>query len=108
MVTRNAALDFYRKEVAGRRYLQSTYAGTTHERSAEEEALHNSDADRVLVYLRELPADTRSLIHESFFERLPHSSIAQRRRMPLGTVKSRIRSALRSLRQTIVADAEVG
>ena len=108
MVTRNAALDFYRKEAADRRYLQSTYAGTTHEKSAEEEALANFDADRVVVYLRELPAETRSLLHESFFDRLPHSSIAQKRRMPLGTVKARIRSGLRSLRRTMIADADVG
>jgi RNA polymerase sigma-70 factor, ECF subfamily len=107
-VTRNAALDFQRKVETDRRYLKCSYEDRAYDRTAEEEALVNLDSGRVTVYLRALPTEIRSLIHESFFERSSHSSIARRRRLPLGTVKSRIRSGLSSLREMMDAEPERG
>jgi RNA polymerase sigma-70 factor (ECF subfamily) len=104
VVTRNAALDCRRKKEGDVSNLRYLYAHPVYGRSAEEEALTNLESIRAVGYLRGLPTDTRSLIHESFFERLSHSSIARRRHLPLGTVKTKIRSGLSSLRQMMGSD----
>jgi len=45
-----------------------------------------------------LPADLRELIEEAYFLGFTHSELAERHRLPLGTVKTRIRSAMQTLR----------
>ena len=57
------------------------------------------------VRLREamasLPGEQRKVIEMSFFEEKPHSEIAERLRIPLGTVKSRARLAMKRLRSLL-------
>ena len=48
-----------------------------------------------------LPPSQRQAIELAYFEGMTHSEIAQRTGEPLGTVKSRLRSALQSLRQVL-------
>jgi RNA polymerase sigma-70 factor, ECF subfamily len=49
--------------------------------------------------LRDLPPDQARAIDLVYFQGYSHSQAAQRLREPLGTIKSRIRAALRELRQ---------
>lgn len=51
--------------------------------------------------LAELPQEQRAILELAFFEELPHTAIAHRLDLPLGTVKSRIRLAMRRLRRSI-------
>ncbi len=53
-----------------------------------------------------LPADQQEVIRKAFFEDKPHTAIAAELRLPLGTVKSRIRSALGKLRQALEKEDE--
>ncbi|MGH9436052.1 MAG: sigma-70 family RNA polymerase sigma factor [Terriglobia bacterium] len=48
-----------------------------------------------------LPPSQRQAVELAYFEGMTHSEIAQRTGEPLGTVKSRLRSALQSLRQVL-------
>jgi RNA polymerase sigma-70 factor (ECF subfamily) len=48
-----------------------------------------------------LPDPQRVLLGLAYFEGLSHSEIAARTGVPLGTVKTRIRSAMETLRQTL-------
>jgi RNA polymerase sigma-70 factor (ECF subfamily) len=48
-----------------------------------------------------LTADERQVIEAAFFSELTHAEAAERLRLPLGTVKTRIRSALHKLRQVL-------
>lgn len=62
---------------------------------------------RVRAALGDLPADQLALVRLAFFEGLTHSQIAERDRIPLGTVKSRIRLAFARLRRALEADPKV-
>jgi len=57
-------------------------------------------ADRTLMneLLRQLPADQIEAIEMAFFHGLSHAQIAQQTGTPLGTIKSRIRGGLQTLR----------
>ena len=55
--------------------------------------------------LLRLGAQPRQLVSLAFLRGLSHEEIAEHTRLPLGTVKSQIRRALRSLRQTLGAGA---
>ena len=48
-----------------------------------------------------LPADQRQLIEGAFFEGYTHSELARRFGLPLGTVKTRIRTGMIALRQQL-------
>ncbi|MBS0506631.1 MAG: sigma-70 family RNA polymerase sigma factor [Proteobacteria bacterium] len=61
-------------------------------------AQHSSDLHRALMLLGAQP---RQLVSLAFFRGLSHEEIAAHTRLPLGTVKSQIRRALLSLRQTL-------
>lgn len=51
--------------------------------------------------LAELPAEHALVLKLSFFEELPHATIARELGLPLGTVKSRIRLAVAQLRRKL-------
>jgi RNA polymerase sigma-70 factor (ECF subfamily) len=57
--------------------------------------------DKVRVVLQTLPTEQQRSLELAFFEGLTHSEIAERTGDPLGTVKTRIRSALMSIRKAI-------
>jgi RNA polymerase sigma-70 factor, ECF subfamily len=52
-----------------------------------------------------LPADQRDLIEQAYFQGFTHSELAARWRLPLGTVKTRIRTGMQTLRDHLAARA---
>jgi RNA polymerase sigma-70 factor (ECF subfamily) len=67
--------------------------------SADVEARLMAQQAKILV--GKLPPQQREAMEMAFFKGLTHAEIAERTSVPLGTVKSRIRSALRSLGKAI-------
>jgi RNA polymerase sigma-70 factor (ECF subfamily) len=59
--------------------------------------------EKVRTVLDKLPVEQRKSVELAFFDGLTHSEIAAKTGDPLGTVKTRIRSALTSLRKGIEA-----
>jgi RNA polymerase sigma-70 factor (ECF subfamily) len=59
--------------------------------------------EKVRVALNGLPSEQQISVELAFFEGLSHSEIAAQTGDPLGTVKTRIRSALISVRKAIQA-----
>lgn len=59
--------------------------------------------EKLRAHLDGLPEDQQHSVELAFFEGLTHSEIAARTGTPLGTVKTRIRSALTSLREAVQA-----
>lgn len=64
-------------------------------------AISTRDAEQLRAALQELPAEQRSLLNLAYYEGLSHSEIAEKTGVALGTVKTRIRSAMISLREAL-------
>ena len=98
-LARNRAIDLART--------RSTYdEGELHEgilvdEGLEETALSNINGERVRRALDELPLEQREPIELGFFGGVTHDQIARRAGLPLGTVKTRIRTGLRRLRNAL-------
>jgi RNA polymerase sigma-70 factor, ECF subfamily len=67
------------------------------------EVERNRMMEKVRGVLKDLPMEQQNSVELAFFEGLTHSEIAARTGDPLGTVKTRIRSALITLRKAITA-----
>jgi RNA polymerase sigma-70 factor (ECF subfamily) len=63
----------------------------------------NRMMEKVRGVLKDLPAEQQRSVEMAFFEGLSHSEIAAKTGDPLGTVKTRIRTALMTLRKAIGA-----
>ena len=63
------------------------------------EAERNSLMERARSVIVKLPSEQRKTLEMAFFDGLTHSEIAEMTGDPLGTVKTRIRSALLTLRK---------
>jgi RNA polymerase sigma-70 factor, ECF subfamily len=64
-----------------------------------DEAERNSLMERARGVMHQLPTEQRKTLEMAFFDGLTHSEIAEMTGDPLGTVKTRIRSALLTLRK---------
>ena len=61
--------------------------------------------EQVRAALAALTPDERQAIEATFFAGLTHAEAAARLNQPLGTIKTRIRSALHKLRHALAAEA---
>ena len=67
------------------------------------EAERNSLMEKARAVIYKLPTEQRKTLEMAFFDGLTHSEIAEMTGEPLGTVKTRIRSALTTLRKAFQA-----
>lgn len=67
------------------------------------EVLHAIQAQDVQVALGRLPEEQRTTINLAYFGGMTHAQIASHMRVPLGTVKGRMRLALEKLRELLIA-----
>ena len=65
-----------------------------------DEAERNTLMQRARATIQQLPREQRKTLEMAFFDGLTHSEIAEMTGDPLGTVKTRIRTALLSVRKT--------
>lgn len=65
----------------------------------EDEAARMELMDRLRGALAALPGEQREAVELAYFEGMTHTEIATRTQCPLGTVKSRVRAAMQTLKQ---------
>jgi len=98
-VARNRAVDVLRARAA--RPTEEVPESIPAQDALEDTALARIDAQRVRSAMTQLPVEQRELIELGFFGGVTHEEIARAKGLPLGTVKTRIRTGLRKLRGTL-------
>lgn len=103
VLARHASLDMLRRrrrERAGAESLATTLAAA----DVETLALLRMRGEFLWRAVSVLPAAQRDAVLASYYAGVSHRHIAQRTSVPIGTVKSRIRSGIRSLRRVTVRE----
>jgi RNA polymerase sigma-70 factor (ECF subfamily) len=106
-IARNRAIDRLRARSSRDRQRTATEdappAGSVAE-SPESGMLQFEQRWAVTQALDALPAEQRALIEHAYFEGLSHAQLAVQFKLPLGTVKTRIRAGMMALRQQLQDD----
>ena len=108
-LARNCAIDRLRarrvREAAGRPALEDTLANppasATDMRTPEAIVVDAERRGKVMDALTGLPVEQRRLIEAAFFEGYTHTELAKHFGLPLGTVKTRIRTGMTAMRQRL-------
>lgn len=98
VVARNRAIDHLRHRRPMEPFGDLVVASSV---NLSSEVERNRMIEKVRSVMSGLPVEQQRMLELAFFEGLTHSEIAARTGEPLGTVKTRIRSALASLRKEI-------
>jgi RNA polymerase sigma-70 factor (ECF subfamily) len=100
-ITRNRAIDRLRANAVRLRAAESMPQETFQAETPETHATFGEQRREVARALQALPADQRELIEQAYYLGLTHTELAARHRLPLGTVKTRIRTGMLALRQQL-------
>jgi len=100
VVARNRSIDALRRKRPSEQVDDLALASNY---NLADEAERNSLMEKARGVIRLLPMEQRKTLEMAFFDGLTHSEIAEMTGDPLGTVKTRIRSALLSLRKAFTA-----
>jgi RNA polymerase sigma-70 factor (ECF subfamily) len=96
-IARNRAIDRLRANAVRGRASESTSMSPTGETPESQASLGEQQLD-IKRALDALPPEQRDLIEQAYFLGFTHSELAARCSLPLGTVKTRIRSGMQALR----------
>jgi RNA polymerase sigma-70 factor, ECF subfamily len=105
VVARNRAIDSLRRRRPSDSVEDVVLASST---DLGAEAERNTLMEKVRVYLQQLPPEQRKSVEMAYFEGMSHSEIAEKTGDPLGTVKTRIRLALITLRKAMQGKPQAG
>src|SRR5437870_3817719 len=100
-IARNRALDRLRSNVVRLRTAESAAAMPEAIETPETHAAQTEQHRTVVRALESLPLDQRVLIEQAYFQGFTQSELAERHQLPLGTVKTRIRTGMLTLRQSL-------
>lgn len=103
-IVRSRALDRLRGRSPGAASIDemgSSMHPPGHDGSPSQVAVGSEDASNIRRAVRGLPSTQRQVIELSFFRGLSHAQIAATLDQPLGTVKTRIRSGICAIRESL-------
>jgi RNA polymerase sigma-70 factor (ECF subfamily) len=100
VVARNRSIDTLRRKRPSEQVEEMQLASPF---NLAEDAERNRLMERARTIIRRLPPEQRKTLEMAFFDGLTHTEIAEMTGDPLGTVKTRIRGALTTLRKDLEA-----
>jgi RNA polymerase sigma-70 factor (ECF subfamily) len=100
VVARNRSIDTLRRKRPSEQVEEMQLASPF---NLADEAERNRLMERARTIIRRLPPEQRKTLEMAFFDGLTHTEIAEMTGDPLGTVKTRIRGALTTLRKDLEA-----
>jgi RNA polymerase sigma-70 factor (ECF subfamily) len=100
-IARNRAIDRLRAAGTRTRTAAALEPSSIEWTTPEDRASAGEQERAIASALEALPVEQRSLIEDAYFLGLTHTELASRHGLPLGTVKTRIRSGLQMLRQSL-------
>jgi RNA polymerase sigma-70 factor (ECF subfamily) len=100
VVSRNRSIDALRRKRPSEQVEEMSLAAPF---NLADEAERNTMMEKARGVIHTLPVEQRKTLEMAFFDGLTHSEIAEMTGDPLGTVKTRIRSALSTLRKAFQA-----
>ena len=103
-IARNTRVDLLRKTIRPELDPNDPALVPDEPKQAFETVSAAKDAERIRTRVAALPTEQQEVLRLAFFEDIPHSEIAQKLDIPLGTVKSRIRLAVQRIRSEIGED----
>ena len=108
-MTRNRAIDDLRRDDARlntqrKLWAEKTSSSISLERNPESVVDLDMRKELVRVAINQLTEEQRDVLALAYFQGYTQSEIAQLRGLPLGTVKTRIRSGIQKLRQLLKED----
>jgi RNA polymerase sigma-70 factor (ECF subfamily) len=104
VIARNRRIDLLRRSARPIDTEDWLVAYAPEEEDADKSVLAGQTYTRLKELMGGLSADQLVVIQKAFFEDKTHTAIAEELTLPLGTVKSHIRLALRSLREALEKD----
>ncbi|MGH9298876.1 MAG: sigma-70 family RNA polymerase sigma factor, partial [Acidimicrobiales bacterium] len=104
--THGRAVDLLRAEEARRRREQRDAGRPAMVPTVEQQVMDIAVADRVRIAVKELPEPEKQAVELAYFHGLTYREVALRLEQPEGTVKSRIRSALKTLHVRLADERE--
>ncbi len=100
-IARNRAIDRLRANATRVRAVESVPFEPQLSENPETSAWLGEQQRTVARALEAIPREQRELIEEAYYLGLTQSELAERHKLPLGTVKTRIRTGLLTLRQQL-------
>ena len=97
-IVRNKRIDMFRREGRPDADLDEASQVAVDEPAADDTLVACQAGSALRIALRTLPKEQMEVLQKAYFEDKSHREIADEMRLPLGTVKSRIRLALARLR----------
>jgi RNA polymerase sigma-70 factor, ECF subfamily len=100
-IARNLRIDRLRREVPWQELPEGRDEEVSEDLAPDEVVVERERQSRVQTVLAGLPAEQADVVHLAYLEGLSHSEIADRLKVPLGTVKSRMRLAYQKIRESV-------
>ena len=102
-IARNLRIDRIRRESSAFFVDLEGFDAPSEDNANDDNLNRSQEDDHVARALAQIPAEQRELLILSYVEDVPQVMIAQRLKLPLGTVKSRMRLAYRRMRKLLEA-----
>lgn len=100
-IARNLCTDRFRRQISFQAFADGYENMPCSDEPADDRLARAQEQSRINQALDGLPFEQREVIELSFVDGLSHSEIADKLKLPLGTVKSRVRLAYQKLRDTV-------